>query len=165
MAGQDVTYREHRPGDMGWIIHRQAVLYAREYGWNEEFEALVAEIAAKFIREFKPGRERCWIAERGGEALGSVFLVDGEDGSAKLRMLYVEPAARGLGVGRGLVRECLAFARSAGYRSVTLWTNDILLAARRIYEGEGFRLETEERHHSFGKDLVGQYWKLDLNGL
>lgn len=149
---------------MGWVIHRQAVLYTQEYGWNEEFEALVAEIAARFIREFKPGRERCWIAERGGKTLGSVFLVEGEDGAAKLRLLYVEPGARGLGVGRGLVRRCLAFARDVGYDAVTLWTNDILHAARRIYEGEGFRLDSEEPHHSFGKDLVGQYWKLDLRG-
>ncbi len=158
----ELRLREHRPGDMGWVIHRQAALYCQEYGWNEEFEALLAEIAAAFIREFKPGRERCWIAERDGKTLGSVFLVRDTDEVAKLRMLYVEPSARGQGVGRALVAECLRFARAAGYRSVTLWTNDILTAARKIYVDEGFRLVSEERHRSFGQDLVGQYWRLDL---
>jgi len=154
--------RPHRPGDMGWVVHRQAVLYAREYGWDETFEALVAEIAAKFITDFDPKRERCWIAERDGEILGAVFVVAASDEEAKLRLLYVEPEARGLGIGRRLVEECVRFARDTGYRRLVLWTNDVLVAARRIYQYAGFRLVRSEAHHSFGKDLVGEFWELEL---
>jgi DNA-binding MarR family transcriptional regulator/GNAT superfamily N-acetyltransferase len=156
------SLRTHRPGDMGRITHRQAVLYHEEYGWDESFEALVAEICAAFIKSFDPERERCWIAEIEGEIVGSVFLVKQSNDVAKLRLLYVEQRARGSGLGRRLVRECIGFARKAGYARITLWTNDILHAARRIYLDEGFRLLEEERHHSFGRDLVGQNWELEL---
>jgi DNA-binding MarR family transcriptional regulator/GNAT superfamily N-acetyltransferase len=154
--------RPHRPGDMGFVIHRQAVLYHREYGWDESFEALVAEICAAFIKNFDPRREHCWIAEIDGEIVGSVFLVNQSEKVAKLRLLYVERKARGLGLGRTLVRECIRFARAAGYTTLTLWTNDVLRAARKIYQAEGFRLIEEEPHRSFGQDLVGQNWALEL---
>lgn len=154
--------RPHRPGDMGWIIHRHGALYAQEYGWDETFEALVAEIAANFIKDFDPRKERCWIAEKDAEIVGSVLLVRQSDEVAKLRLLYVEPKARGLGIGRRFVEECIAFARSAGYRRITLWTNDVLHAARSIYTRAGFKLVAAEPHRSFGHDLVGENWELEL---
>lgn len=154
--------RNPQPGDMGWIIHRQAVLYAQEYGWNNEYEALVAEILAKFVREFDPARERCWIAEKDGKVIGSVLIVRQDDTTAKLRLLYVDPCARGLGIGSRLVDECLRFSRQVGYTNMVLWTNSILTDARRIYDRAGFELVEEEAHHSFGKDLVGQVLTREL---
>lgn len=154
--------RPPRPGDMGWITHRQALLYNQEYGWNEEFEATCARIVADFVEHQDPARERCWIAERQGEMVGSVFCVRKSKKVAKLRLLYVESGARGLGIGRRLVEECVAFARSAGYDTLTLWTNDVLHAARKIYQAAGFTLKGEEKHHSFGHDLTAQTWDLAL---
>lgn len=164
VAPGGVEVRPHRVGDIGWVIQRQAQLYAEEYGWNGEFEALLAEIGSGFIRNFRAGSDFCWIAERAGSRLGAVFLVHDPDDStsAKLRMLHVERVARGHGIGGLLVDLCIDQARASGYRTLTLWTNDILTAARRIYEKRGFILVSEDRHHSFGKDLVGQYWRLDL---
>ncbi|MEW6633745.1 MAG: helix-turn-helix domain-containing GNAT family N-acetyltransferase [Pseudomonadota bacterium] len=154
--------RPPQVGDIGWITRRQGMLYAQEYGWDETYEALVAEILAEFVKKFDPQWERGWIAEREGEVVGSVFIVRKSPEVAKLRLLYVEPSARGLGIGARLVDECIAFARAKGYRTLTLWTNDILGSARRIYQAAGFKLVDEERHHSFGKDLVGQTWDLEL---
>jgi DNA-binding MarR family transcriptional regulator/GNAT superfamily N-acetyltransferase len=157
-----IILRRHQPGDIGWIIHRQGTLYAEEYGWDETYEALVAEILSAFVKNFDARRERAWIAEIEGVIAGSVFLVRQSDEIARLRLLYVEPEVRGLGLGRRLVDECIAFARGTGYRTLTLWTNDVLSAARYIYESAGFRLISQGRHKSFGKDLVGQTWELAL---
>ena len=162
--------RAHQPGDIGWVVSRHGALYAQEYQWDLTFEALVARIAADFIDRLEPSREACWIAERDGVNVGCVFLVQWRDeatqqpveGVAQLRLLLVEPAARGLGIGERLVRECSRFARQAGYRSIRLWTNSVLTAARGIYQKVGYQLVTSERHHSFGHDLVGEIWELPL---
>jgi DNA-binding MarR family transcriptional regulator/GNAT superfamily N-acetyltransferase len=154
--------RPHQPGDMGWVVHRHGVLYAQEYRWDERFEALVAEIAAKFVENLDPKRERCWIAEKDGEIVGSVFLVKHSKTVAKLRLLLVEPTARGLGIGKRLVEECVRFARQAGYKKITLWTQSSLRAARGIYEKAGFRLVGHHQHHSWGHDLVAETWDLVL---
>ncbi len=163
-GGEEVVIRRHKPGDMGAIIAGQARVYAEEFGWDGTFEVLAAEIGAEFLKSHDPARERAFIAERGRQVVGSVFCIDAGEGVAKLRMLYVDEAARGLGLGRRLVAECIAFAKEVGYRRMTLWTNDILVSARRIYQAEGFVLTAEEKHHSFGVDLVGQTWELDLAG-
>ena len=154
--------RPHQPGDMGWVVHRHGVLYTTEYGWNEQFEALVAEIVAHFLHNFDPKREACWMAEMDGQIVGSVFVVEQSDNVAKLRMLLVEPRVRGLGIGGRLVEECIRFARQKGYTKLVLWTNSILVGARRIYERAGFVLTESEAHHSFGHDLVGETWELTL---
>ncbi len=154
--------RAHQPGDMGWVVHRHAAIYAREWHYNAEFEALVARICADFLDHLDPARERCWIAEQDGDIVGSVFLVSKSKKVAKLRLLLVEPRARGLGIGRRLVDECIRFARQAGYRTLTLWTQSELDAARRLYRQAGFRRVHRQAHHSFGKDLVAETWTLRL---
>ena len=152
-----------RPGDLGWVVQAHGEQYAREFGWDLTFEALVAQIVGDFGAQHDPVRERGWIAERDGERVGCVFCVARDRHTAKLRILLVAPAARGCGLGTDLVRTCVEFARQAGYRRLRLWTNDVLVAARRIYEAAGFHLESEDRHSSFGHDLVGQIWGLDLD--
>jgi len=163
-AREPFRLRDLEPGDIGWIVHRQALLYHREYGWDHTYEALAAEILAGFLKNFDARRERAWVAERDGQIIGSVFLMRASDEVAKLRLLYVESSARGLGLGKRLVDECIEFARAKKYRKLTLWTNDCLVSARKIYQAAGFKLVKEEAHHSFGKDLVGQTWDLELTG-
>lgn len=161
-AASPAIIRQHRPGDLGWIVQSQAEFYTSAFGWNDQFEALVAEVAGNFLKKFNPARERCWIAERDGVRVGSVLVADGGGDVARLRLLYVDDAARGSGLGRMLVEQCIAFSRQAGYRQLTLWTNDILDAARAIYERQGFRLVSEEKHTKFGPELTGQTWTLEL---
>jgi GNAT superfamily N-acetyltransferase len=158
----EVTIRQHRMGDMGWVVHRHGVLYAEEYGWDITFEAAVAEIAAAFIRNYDPARERCLMAEIGGRIAGSATVVRLDDATAKLRIVYVEPWARGYGLGERLVGDCMDFARDAGYRHMKLWTNDVLTSARRLYERLGFVLVESKPHRSFGADLVGEIWERAL---
>jgi len=160
--GPAFVLRPHRPGDMGWVTQRHGALYSEEYGLNHKMEAYVAEVVAKFLRDFDPAREHCWIADRDGAPVGSVFLVKESDSVARLRLLLVEPKARGLGVGKRLVEECVRFARRAGYQEVTLWTHSILVAARRIYDSVGFRIVDTETHDEFGPELVGETWSLRL---
>ncbi|MGH9735622.1 MAG: bifunctional helix-turn-helix transcriptional regulator/GNAT family N-acetyltransferase [Candidatus Acidiferrales bacterium] len=154
--------RQHQPGDMGWVVERQGLLYVREYGWDETYEALAAEIVAQFIRNYDSKRERCWIAEKDGVRAGAVFAVKASEEVAKLRLLHVEPDARGLGIGKRLVEECIRFARQAGYKKMTLWTSTILTAARQIYAQAGFHLVRQEDQHGFGKDLTMETWELAL---
>jgi DNA-binding MarR family transcriptional regulator/N-acetylglutamate synthase-like GNAT family acetyltransferase len=161
-GGTPYVLRNPHPGDLGWIVHRHGTIYAEEYGWNEEFEGLVAKIIAHFIEHFDPKRERFWIAERNNEILGCVCLVKKSAKVAQLRLLLVEPNARGLGIGTRLVQECTIFAKEAGYQRITLWTNSVLLAARNIYQKEGYELKQKERRNMFGHDLVNETWELKL---
>ncbi len=159
---QDYTLRQHEPGDIGWVVQRHGEIYYAEYGWDERFEAIVAGITAKFIENFHPQFERCWIAERNGERLGSIFAVRQSATIAKLRLLLVEPHARGCGLGRRLVEECIAFCQQAGYRKLILWTDSILTAARNIYRATGFRLVKKQPHQKFGVPLIGEVWERNL---
>jgi DNA-binding MarR family transcriptional regulator/GNAT superfamily N-acetyltransferase len=157
-----VTLRDPLPGDLGWIVHRHGALYSKEYGYDERFEAIVARVVADFVEHLDPKRERCWIADRDGQILGSIFLVKKTATVAKLRLLYLEPHARGLGLGRQLVEECIAFARQAGYRKITLWTQSSLLAARHIYDRAGFTLKSKRMHSDFGPREAAEVWELAL---
>jgi len=161
-AAESFTLREHRPGDMGWIVHRHGALYAEEYGYDERFEALVAEIVARFIKKLDRKRERCWIAERDGQIVGTIFVVAKSKTTAKLRLLLVEPSARGLGLGARLVDEVVRFARGAGYKRIELWTQSELTAARRLYEAAGFKRVGAEKHRMFGKATTAEFWRLEL---
>jgi DNA-binding MarR family transcriptional regulator/GNAT superfamily N-acetyltransferase len=161
-ASTPAILRGHRPGDMGWVVQSHGALYASEYGFDSSFEALVAEIAAKFLTSFDASRERCWIADLDGVQVGSVFLVKHSDDVAKLRLLLVDPAGRGHGLGQRLVAECIAFAQATGYRKITLWTQSILVAARSIYQNAGFALVATEPHRSFGQSLIGETWEREL---
>ena len=162
-APMSYLLRPPHAGDLGWIVHRQGVLYAEEWGYNEEFEALAAEIVAEYVQHLRPAKERCWIAEKDGEIVGSVFLVRKSETIAKLRLLYVEPSARGMGIGGRLIDECIRFARQAGYKKITLWTQSDLLPARRLYKRAGFTITAKKPHDSFGrKGLVAETWELDL---
>ena len=156
------TLRDHRAGDMGWIVSRQSALYAEEYGWTTEYEALASDIVAQFLKTFDPARERCWIAERSGAPAGAVMIVRQSETVAKLRLLHVERDARGLGIGRRLIDECVRFSRAAGYQTITLWTQSNLLAARHLYQAAGFACISKTPHHQFGKDLVAETWQLAL---
>ncbi len=157
------TLRAHRPSDMDWVIERHGALYAQDYGWGAEFEALIAGIVADFARTCDPRRERCWIAELDGEPVGSVFLVRTSDAVAKLRLLLVEPKARGLGIGRALVEQCIEFARAAGYSTMTLWTQSVLTGARKIYRDQGFKRVATAQHREWGVDVVGETWEISLS--
>ncbi|MDO8398180.1 MAG: helix-turn-helix domain-containing GNAT family N-acetyltransferase [Bradyrhizobium sp.] len=159
---QPAILRNPRPGDMGWVVQSHGSLYAREYGFDSSFEGLVAEIAGKFLTSFDASRERCWIADIDGVQVGSVFLVRQSDDIAKLRLLLVDPAGRGQGLGQRLVGECIAFAQACGYRKITLWTQSILVAARKIYQDQGFVLVATEPHRSFGQSLIGETWEREL---
>jgi len=154
--------RPHQPGDLGWIVHRQAILYAEEYGWDGTYEALAAEIVAQYIKNYDPKCERAWVAEKDGQRVGAALVAKESEEIAKLRLLHVERQARGLGIGKRLVEECVRFARQAGYQKMTLWTQSILHAARDIYKKAGFQVVREEKHHSFGKDLTAETWELNL---
>lgn len=166
-ADTNVPYilRAPRPGDFGWVVSRHATLYGEEYGWGGPFEGLCAQIVADFVNKYDAARERCWIAERGGENVGSVFVVKDSDDVARMRLLLVDPKARGLGIGIRLVEECIVFARQAGYRKITLWTHSVLTAARNIYERTGFKLVESKPHKSWGKEVVGETWDFEFNAL
>jgi DNA-binding MarR family transcriptional regulator/N-acetylglutamate synthase-like GNAT family acetyltransferase len=160
--GPATLFRSHRPGDIGWIIHRQGLVYSQEYGWDETFEGLVAEILAKFIKKHDPDRERIWIAEQQGKLVGSIMIVDAGDGTAQLRLLFVDPEARGRGIGKRLIEESVLFSKKSGYKRIKLWTQSNLLEARRLYQKAGFVINEKEPHHSFGHDLIAEIWELPL---